>query len=67
MSEIPEDVMRLASRAVYGSDGRGMIGRDRDQLDRRVARAIMAERERCAVIADRAGLDIIAEAIRGTS
>ena len=49
--DMPEDVKAAATSAVYGADGRGMIGLGRRFLQDRVARAILAERRRCAQIA----------------
>lgn len=69
------DIRKAAVRAVYGWDGRGLIGRDRASLTDRVYRAIEAERERCARVAEalieeRRGqslsFDMIAAAIRAT-
>jgi hypothetical protein len=46
-AEIPEDVKRLANEAVYGDGGWHKVG----EVEA-VARAIMAERERCALVVE---------------
>lgn len=55
---IPEDVMQaaredrwleakaLARKAIWAEDGRGMIGRERNYLEDRIARAILSEQEK---------------------
>lgn len=47
MTDIPEDawseVKAIARKAVW-ADGRGMIGRERNYLEDRIARAILADR-----------------------
>ena len=55
MSEIPEDVMKAAQRATVGETGRMCSPR----ADLVVARAILAERERCAKIAEQQQLELV--------
>ncbi len=50
LHELPEDIRRAASKALAGEDE--MAGHTCGELLERIARAIMAERERCAEIAD---------------
>lgn len=51
MTDIPEDIRAAAQKAIW-DNGRGMIGRERNYLEYRVERALLAEREatieRCA-------------------
>jgi hypothetical protein len=46
MGDIPDDIVAAARKAVWDT-GRGMIGREKDYLEYRVQRAILAERVRC--------------------
>ena len=52
MTDIPDDVMTAAFVAMSTSGISFAVPGDADVLQRRIARAIMAERERCAAIAD---------------
>lgn len=52
MSEIPEDTMRTARTVLPPGRSSDLMVWDREVLDRRIARAILAERERCARIAE---------------
>lgn len=53
-NDIPQDVWEAAARALIGRDLAPPNDRDRDQIC--IARAILAERERCATIAEREGV-----------
>lgn len=46
-----DEAEKLALRAIYDTDGRGMIGRGRNHLHQRVARAIQAAASPAAIIA----------------
>ena len=54
MTDIPEDIVKQARR-VYDALGRGSVSDSE-----RIARAILAERQRCAKIAAEALLDLAA-------
>lgn len=61
MTEIPEDVMK-AARECYADMLENVIiydGWDENEFVQHIARAILAERERCAVIADEMGKSAI--------
>lgn len=62
--DVPEDVKAAATKAVFGADGRGMIGLGRRNLQSRVARAILAERERMAALPQDATA-VLVNAMRG--
>lgn len=52
-----EEAEKLALRAIHDVDGRGMIGRGRDHLHQRVARAILtSEVKRTALLSERTAL-----------
>lgn len=72
MSDIPEDIMKAARAAMAEADGRAVVWEG--PLIDAIARSIMAERERCAVLVEnygklnpriRVNKQHVADAIRG--
>jgi len=52
MTDIPEDVMKAARSAATTRLFSDRADKQADELTRHISRAIMAERERCAVVCD---------------